>query len=75
MSNIPKLTQMDKMDLCDITSTAIQFTIENWHLIMFIASYLTNGNPSAAFRDILEKGISELNILCGLDQEATEAGL
>lgn len=70
MSNIPQLTQMDKMDLCYITSAAIKFTVENWHSIMHIASHLSNGDPSVTFKDILEKGLSELTILCGLDEEA-----
>ena len=69
MSNITKLTQTDKLDLCFAASAAVQFTIENWYSIMNIASRLCNGDPGAAFRDIMEKGVLELEKICEMDED------
>ena len=70
MSNIPKLTQTDKTDLAFAASSAVKFNIGHWYEIMNIASRLYNGDPGTAFRDIMEKGLQELGIICQMDEAA-----
>lgn len=73
MSNIPKLTGWDKLDLAHAAAAGVEFTIENWYDIMNIASRLCNGDPGAAFRDIMDKGLLEFGKICEMD-EAAERG-
>ena len=75
MSNIPKLTQTDKADLAFAAAAAVEFNIGHWYEIMNIASRLCNGDPGAAFKDIMEKGLQELGIICDMDEDATRRGL
>ena len=69
MSNIGKLTGFDKLDLSDAAGTAVRFMIENYYGILNIASRLNNGDVGAAFRDILDKGLQELGMICEMDEQ------
>lgn len=69
MTNIGKLTGYDKLDLSDAAGTAVYFMIENYHSILNIASRLNNGDVGAAFRDIMEKGLQELGMICEMDEQ------
>lgn len=75
MSNIPKLTQMDKTDIAFAAAAAVEFNISHWYEVMNIASRLCNGDPGAAFKDIMEKGLQELGIICNMDEDACRRGL
>ena len=75
MSNIPKLTTMDKTDLAFAAAAAVEFNVGHWYDIMNIASRLCNGDPGAAFKDIMETGLQELGIICDMDEDAVRRGL
>ena len=69
MSNIGKLTGYDKLDLSDAAGSAVRFMIENYYSILNIASRLNNGDVGAAFRDIMDKGLQELGMICEMDEQ------
>ena len=72
MTSIPKLTGWDKLDLSNAAGDGVRFMIEHWYDIMRIATAFCNGDPGVAFRDIMDKGLSELLMMCGMDEEASK---
>ena len=72
MSGIGHLTGYDKFDLSDAAGTAVRFMIENYFSILNIASRLNNGDVGAAFRDILDKGLLEMDTICQMDEDMEE---
>lgn len=72
LSNIGKLTGWDKLDLRNAASDGVNFMIEHYYDILNIASHLNNGDVGAAFRDIMDKGLNELSMMCELDDKLVE---
>lgn len=69
MSSIPRLTGWDKLDLADAASAGVQFMIDHYREIENIANRLCNDDPGTALRDILDKGLLELQKICEMDEE------
>lgn len=72
MSNITRLTGWDKWDLADIAGLSIGYFIENYENINRIAIRLCRGINTTAFRDILDRGITELLSICDMDEEVNK---
>lgn len=67
-----KLTGWDKCDLRNAASDGVGFMIEHYYDILNIASHLNNGDVGAAFRDIMDKGLNELNMMCEMDDHVCQ---
>lgn len=72
MSTLFDLTGNEKRHLTWSVTDAINFLIENDERIKNVADHFNNGDYSSAFRDIMEKGLNEMEAMCDMDDKLAE---
>ena len=72
MSALFDLTGNEKRHLTWSVTDAINFLIENDERIKNVADHFSNGDYASAFRDIMEKGLNEMETMCDMDDRLNE---